>query len=201
MVMPERSSIFGLEGDTVQHKLWEAMNAATMKCAAIMSSFVLLCLMFTYRKEHHLNLLLFEAFAVVQGYFVGLLCAVVDKRIVAHAAALTFVIFGVLTALSFQLSAVGADLGFLGPFLAEALALVVWSSVSSLVFGYEWFVTVSASMGALLFSIYIVYDTNQIVKRYADDEYIAAAANLYLDVLNLFLKLVQWLAEIDGGKT
>merc|ERR1711869_50013 len=104
---------------------------------------------------------------------------------------LTFLIFGVLTALAFRLTAVGVDFGFAAPILAEALALLVWSSMGSLIFGWERRSAFKYGAAAFLFSLYIIFDTNQILKRYTDDEYIAAAANLYLDVLNLFLDLLE----------
>merc|ERR1711904_47979 len=159
-----------------------------------MGSFVLLCLLFTYRKDPHLSLQIFEAWALLKGYFIGLACSRVPKMIVAHATALTFLVFGVLTVLSFHLTKVGADLGFLQAFLAEALAIMVWSGMCSLVFGFDE-MQIPAAAGALLFSVYIIFDTNQILKKYADDEYVAAAASLYLDVLNLFLEILKELEK------
>lgn len=194
-IVPEDDSVFGFEGRTKRHKLWEVATSAPVYCAAVVTSFALLCLLFTYRKDPHVSLQLFEAFALLEGYFIGLACARVPKTIVAHATALTFLVFGVLTILAFHLTSVGADLGFLQAFLAEALSMMVWSSICSLLFGYDSAVTVSAGAGALLFSMYIVLDTNQIIKRYADDEYVAAAASLYLDVVNLFLDLLELLSE------
>jgi len=190
-VVPEDDEVFGSAGVTMKHKLLKIATSTPVFCSAVISSFVLICLLFTYRKDPRLSLQIFEAIALLEGYFIGLACAKVPKTIVTHAAALTFVVFGVLTAVAFHLARVGADLGFLEPFLAEALAMLVWSSISSLIFGYDWSLTMGAGAGALLFSLYIVFDTNQIIKHYADDEYVAAAASLYLDVLNLFLDLLE----------
>jgi protein lifeguard len=41
--------------------------------------------------------------------------------------------------------------------------------------------------GAMLFSMYIVYDTSNIMNRFETTEYVAAAITLYLDVMNLFI--------------
>jgi FtsH-binding integral membrane protein len=194
-IVPEDDQVFGFEGNSVRHKAWKIATSTPVYCAAIVLSFVLLCLLFTHRKDPHSSLQLFEAFALVEGYFIGLACARVPKAIVAHAVGLTFLTFGVLTLLAFHLTNAGADLGFLQPFLAEALAMLIWSRLCSWCFGYEWEEVAAAGAGALLFSVYIIFDTNQIIKKYADDEYVAAAANLYLDVVNLFLELLEELGK------
>ena len=51
------------------------------------------------------------------------------------------------------------------------------------------------SLGALVFSLYIVYDTQLMMggkHKYAlsPEEYIFAALNLYLDIVNLFIYLL-----------
>ena len=59
------------------------------------------------------------------------------------------------------------------------------------------------SLGALVFSLYIVYDTQLMMggkHKYSlsPEEYIFAALNLYLDVVNLF-RYVLILVGIGGG--
>ena len=58
-----------------------------------------------------------------------------------------------------------------------------------------------ACLGALLFSFYIVFDTQLMIGgnhklAISPEEYIFAALNLYLDVINLFM----YLLAIFGGK-
>ena len=58
------------------------------------------------------------------------------------------------------------------------------------------------SAGALVFSLYIVYDTQLMMggkRKYALDpeEYIFAALNIYLDVINLFMYILM----IVGGSS
>lgn len=45
-------------------------------------------------------------------------------------------------------------------------------------------------LGTIIFSGYIIYDTDNLIKRYSYDDYIWASVNLYLDILNLFLSLI-----------
>jgi FtsH-binding integral membrane protein len=50
---------------------------------------------------------------------------------------------------------------------------------------------------AFLFSAYIVYDTQQILKRASPEEYILASVELYLDIINLFLSVLRILNSRD----
>ena len=50
-------------------------------------------------------------------------------------------------------------------------------------------------IGALVFSGYIIYDTDNLIKRFTYDEYILASAALYLDILNLFLSILRILSQ------
>merc|ERR1711907_676106 len=100
-----------------------------------------------------------------------------------------------LSAITLFLTSLGVDFGFLVPLLAQALASFMASELLRLRYGLERQGTLAMTAGILLFSAYIVVDTNQIVKRYADDEYVAGALSLYLDIVNLFLELLQWFGK------
>ena len=56
-------------------------------------------------------------------------------------------------------------------------------------------------LGILVYSLYIVIDTQLIIGqlglRYNIDDYCLAALNLYIDIIYLFLKILQL---IGGGK-
>jgi FtsH-binding integral membrane protein len=48
-----------------------------------------------------------------------------------------------------------------------------------------------ASLSVLIFSGFVLYDTQQIMKRLSVDEAILGALSLYLDFLNLFLSILR----------
>lgn len=52
--------------------------------------------------------------------------------------------------------------------------------------------------GAVIFSGYIIYDTENLIKRFTYDEYIWASVTLYLDILNLFLTILRMLNRGDN---
>ena len=45
--------------------------------------------------------------------------------------------------------------------------------------------------GAVLFAAFIVFDTHMLIHKLSPEEYILAAINLYLDVINLFLEILR----------
>lgn len=50
---------------------------------------------------------------------------------------------------------------------------------------------VYGAIAALIFSAYILVDTQLVMRHYHVEEEIAAAISLYLDVLNLFLAILR----------
>lgn len=75
--------------------------------------------------------------------------------------------------------------------------VLTFSLLLSLVFKVGmWWHYVLASFGALLFSMFILYDTSRIIHAYYYSEYIPAAITLYTDIVNLFV----WLLALMGGK-
>ena len=49
--------------------------------------------------------------------------------------------------------------------------------------------------GALVFSLFIIYDTHMIMRKLSPEEYIFAAINLYLDIINLFLHILRMMSR------
>jgi FtsH-binding integral membrane protein len=59
-------------------------------------------------------------------------------------------------------------------------------------------VAISGAAGAVIFSGFLVYDTETLIKRYTYDEYIWASVVLYLDILNLFLEILKILRSMQS---
>jgi len=45
--------------------------------------------------------------------------------------------------------------------------------------------------GVIIFSGYILFDTYLIFNRYSAEDYIIASVSLYLDIINLFLRILE----------
>ena len=61
-----------------------------------------------------------------------------------------------------------------------------------------------AGFGAVLFSVYLAFDTQMIIggkhhkRQYGQNEYILAALNIYQDALNLFIQIMKILAKSNN---
>lgn len=84
----------------------------------------------------------------------------------------------------------GKDFSRMGGFLFAGLIVVLLASIAAL-FVPAMQAGVSA-VAALLFSGFILFDTSRLV-RGEEDNYVMAAVSMYLNVLNLFLSLLQLL--------
>lgn len=59
-------------------------------------------------------------------------------------------------------------------------------------------VALFGGLGALVFSGFILYDTENLIRRHTYDEYIWASVGLYLDILNLFLSILNMLRSMQS---
>jgi FtsH-binding integral membrane protein len=138
---------------------------------------------------------LLGAFTFLESLTVASVCAHYEQhgvgQLVAVAWGITLSIFVFLTAYVFVSK---KDFSFLGMYLPAALLGFLVFSLVSLIFGFQmgW---LYAFIGALLFSAFIVYDTYMIMNRMGCDDYIIAAIELYLDIINLFLMILQLLGR------
>ena len=78
-----------------------------------------------------------------------------------------------------------------------ALIVVVIGSLINLFLGSPILQVILAGVGAILFSIFIAYDTQNIVRGLYDSP-VMAAVSLYLDFLNLFISLLQILGIFNS---
>ena len=60
---------------------------------------------------------------------------------------------------------------------------------------------VLASLGAGLFCLFVVHDTQMIMKKLSPEEYIVASIELYLDIINLFLKILRIMGKNKKKKS
>ncbi len=164
---------------------------------SIVSSLVLIVALMCMKDKEPENMYLLGAFTLVEAFLVGSVttayCATGQRGIVLEAVFLTGAIFIGLTLFTFQSK---IDFSFLGAALSMGLgALVLWGFFA-LIFGIQTGY-VYALLGCIIFSGYILFDTWLIMDRLSPHEHVLAAIMLYLDIVNLFLYLLQLLSSDD----
>lgn len=131
---------------------------------------------------------------------VGVSCAKTDGRIVLEALILTSAVVSSLTGYTFWASKKGKDFSYLGPILFSSLIILILTGFIQTFFPLgSTSVAVYGGLSAIIFSGYIVYDTDNLIKRFTYDDYIWASVALYLDILNLFIAIMEILRGGSDG--
>lgn len=166
---------------------------------SIFLSFLLIMTLMCYKDKSPQNMYLLAAFTFVEAFMVGTVTtayAEENAKIVLEAVFLTGAIFIGLTVFTFQSK---IDFSFLGAFLSMGLgALILWGFFA-MIFGVGTGY-VYALLGCIIFSGYILFDTWLIMDKLNPHEYVLAAIMLYLDIINLFLYILQLLASSDDRR-
>ncbi|TXG71858.1 hypothetical protein EZV62_000437 [Acer yangbiense] len=152
-----------------------------------------------YHQKHPVNLIILGLFTVSLSLPVAVSCANTDGRIVLEALILTSAVVCGLTGYTFWASKKGKDFSFLGPILFTSLLVLILTSFMQMFFPLgPTSVAVYGGISAVVFCGYIVYDTDNLIKRFTYDDYILASATLYLDILNLFITILRVLRQADS---
>jgi len=159
-----------------------------------------LCALHAYKGKHPTNLYLLMAFTVLMSISVAGTCAAYQKAglgvLVLQAFGLTAAAFGGLSAYALKS---GQDFTWMGGMLHMGLLAMMMFSFFGWIFGFSGGMFFSL-IGALLFCGYILYDTSRILKEYGPDDAVIACVDLYLDILNLFLYLLELLSQCQGSE-
>jgi len=161
---------------------------------AFLLSIGLLIALHIKRKETPINLILLASFTVVEAYTVGVLVTFFDQSVVIQAFFLTAAVVIGLTAFTFQTK---RDFSNMGAVLYTGLLILILGGFLQIFLGNELTDTAMAVGGALLFSLFIIYDTQMIMTRLSAEEYIMATIQLYLDIINLFIEILKILEKIN----
>lgn len=166
--------------------------------AAMILSLVLVvlvsCCFQNVARQVPFNYIFLLVVTVCEAVVVGFICAMYTGQSVLIAAGMTGGIFALLTVYACTTK---SDFTGMGPYLWTALLGMILTSVMCMCFPASAMMqTAMAGVGAVLFSFYIVYDTQLICggkhqQSFGVDDYVFAALNIYLDIINLFLYLLQ----------
>ncbi|KAJ7209413.1 UPF0005-domain-containing protein [Mycena rebaudengoi] len=147
-------------------------------------------LLYWRRHTHPWNFVLLSTFTLLEAFTLGIAASFYDTNVLLRALAITAAVFMALSLFTLQTK---YEFSGMGPFLFAALIVLVSTSVVHLLVApfnatldIVWTVT-----SCLVFSAFVVYDTYQISARLSPDEFIMGAISLYLDIINLFLRIVR----------
>ncbi|KAG7194919.1 uncharacterized protein KQ657_004027 [Scheffersomyces spartinae] len=141
-------------------------------------------------RSYPTNLILLGGFTLCESYSVGLCTVLFDTNIVIQAVLLTFVIFIGLTLFAFQTKY--DFISWEGGLSMALWMLICFGFVAMFLPGNTSTVElIYAGVSAVIFTIYIVIDTQKIMKTAHLDDEVIATISLYLDIINLFLAILR----------
>ncbi|KAL1312172.1 hypothetical protein HN51_038777 [Arachis hypogaea] len=157
----------------------------------LIAPFITLCPLFYYHKRHPINYILLFIFTVTISFAIGLTCAFTSGKVILESVILTTTVVIGLTLYTFWAARRGHDFSFLGPFLFGALLVLMVFALIQILFPLgKISMMIYGCVASIIFCGYIVYDTDNLIKRFTYDEYIWASVSLYLDIVNLFMSLL-----------
>ena len=169
-----------------------AATISSMYFIFVILEFAVLFGLFAAKKKAGLNLVLLFAFTFLSGLTLApLLTSILGLNgggsIIANAFMLTTVAFGSLSVFAMNTK---RDFSAMGKMLFITLIVIIVASLINIFLHSPMMQLVVASISSILFSAFILYDTQNILKgRYETP--IEGAIALYLDFLNLFISLLQ----------
>lgn len=161
-----------------------------------------MCIPDTMRKSPE-NYFLLGIFTLAESVLVGFVCISYTQESILIAMGLTLFVVFALTLFACQTS---IDFTGFGPYLFCALCVLMGFSfivmMAAMLGGadseaFDTMRLVYAACGALLFSMYIIYDTQLILggkhnkNQFSIDDYAFAAVNIYVDIIQLFVYILE----------
>lgn len=141
------------------------------------------------RRKSPLNFIFLGIFTVCESFLLGISASSYDADAVLIAVGITaalcfgLTLFAFQTKIDFTMCSGGLFVALLVLLIFGFLAAIIQNRILNLVY---------ASIGALIFGLYLVLDTQLMIggkHKYSisPEEYIFATLNLYLDIINLFM--------------
>jgi FtsH-binding integral membrane protein len=166
----------------IQSNMW-------MMIVSIFGALGFMLVTYWKRKSYPANLLFLSAFTILEAYSISVVTSFYESRIVVQALIITLGLFIGLTLFACQTK---YDFTHWMPYLFGALWFLILFGFMAAFFPMgSTMELVYGAVAALIFSGYILVDTQLVMRHYHVEEEIAASISLYLDILNLFLAILR----------
>lgn len=178
-----------------------AMKNRWFHTAAFVVSFVILIMitcMDKLRRKHPHNIIILFAFTIAESLMLAAVTVMFDTKIVMLAGAITTIVCLALTLFAVQTR---------WDFTAKSgiMLVILMVATITMMIGLFFppskpFILIMSSIMAIIMGIFLVIDTQMIVGgthkiQMSPEEYIFAAINLYLDIINMFLYILMILGR------
>jgi hypothetical protein len=172
-------------------KVTEEDNHNLKHWLLIISTFIIVYYLALVPMPSWLKFILFSVFSYIWGILLASFKLKINDNDLINMAMLgTIGIFAIMFLIGGFLLATGIQLGLkTGLFLFVSLLILIIAQIFNLFYKSSLLVKTLAAIGILIFSGYVIYDTNVILQRNYYGDFITASLDYYLDILNIFVKL------------
>lgn len=138
-----------------------------------------------------LKWILFCVFSILEGIFLSLIKTPSNSNIIQGAILSALSIFAFMVFAGAALITFGINLGFkFGMILFSLLLLLIIFQLGSIFFNtIHGLKKIFAYAGLVLFSIFVIYDTNTMLQRNYYGDFITASMDYYLDIINIIMDI------------
>jgi FtsH-binding integral membrane protein len=149
-------------------------------------------------KRVPINYILLFSWTCCEAYMVACVCAIFDPSTVIIAAGCTLLVTASITVYACMAK---EEFSFLGGFLSSSFTLLFLFSF--MVFFFPILNTFLCIFGVFVYSLYLLFDTQMIMGKvggeYCVDDYILASLAIYLDIIQIFLYVLQLVARFQNN--
>ena len=143
-----------------------------------------------------LNYIILTLFTISYSYLIAVLTCLYTPQSVLTTLFLTLVIVGSLVLYAMKTK---EDFSTMGGMLCVFLVLLILSSLILILIPIPFLYLIYNILGLILFSFYLIFDVQLLVgdrkNKFTEDDYILAAMNIYLDIVYIFVKLLQMFGD------
>jgi len=153
-----------------------------------------------YRRKKPLNYILLFVFTIAESFLVAVFSSQFYPEQVILALSITTLLCFVLTTFAIQTK---IDFTVFGGFLLIAFVVLFVVMIVAIFFPSKLFTIIIASAGAIIFSLYLIYDVQLMMggdHKYSisPEEYIFASLNIYVDIVNIFIFILTLIGASDN---
>lgn len=160
---------------------------------------ILFCCLDISRKVPY-NYILLAIFTFSESWIVSTICGLTDKKIVFMAAVMTL---GITVSLTLYAITTKTDFTICGGLMFILGMVMLLFAIFAIFTDNKIVHIIICSISVVILGIYIIYDTQLIVggrkQSLEIDEYIIGALMLYIDIITLFLELMELLRHLGIG--
>lgn len=168
--------------------------------ASIVFPVLFLLTSFACQHRHPLNLVSLFLFTLSTAWSVARVCALLHEAGLGQSIAqATFLTAFTVAGLTLYTLRSKRDFSSMRACLFVTLFTFCASSTIAFVYqcaGWSYPHLFHHAVGVLLFSLYLIFDVQQLSTTMSVDDYIPAAISIYLDVLNVFVHILSFLVEM-----